>query len=80
MLRSLPRLPSRVDRSVVKVIAYKRTATGILSLLGCAALLVIGTSRAGGPPLMAFVAAAIFLLGGAWALRDGLRLLRELRR
>ena len=78
-LRSaLPRLPASVDRSVVKVIAYKRTATGVMSLLGCVALVVIATSRTGRPSPMAFVGAAMFLFGGAWALRDGVRLLREL--
>lgn len=74
------RLPPTVDRGTVKIIAYKRTVTGILSLFGCAALLVVGLQRASGPTFMAYFAAAMFLFGGTWALRDGIRLLRELRR
>jgi hypothetical protein len=74
-----PRLPKTVDRSIVKAIAYKRTATGVFSLVGCVALLAIASTRAGRPAPMAYVGAAVFLLTGAWALRDGLRLLRALR-
>jgi hypothetical protein len=70
---------SFVDRRIAKAIAIKRIVTGTMGLsLGVA--LVVGVYVHGGAPLHLLAAAMLFFVGGgAWALRDGLRLLRELR-
>ena len=69
-----------VDRSIAKMIAYKRLITGSLAMTaGCVTTYVgITNGHAMNPQL--FLALAIFFGGGAWALRDGLRLKRELAR
>ncbi|HEY8078443.1 MAG TPA: hypothetical protein VIF62_30145 [Labilithrix sp.] len=69
-----------VDRSIAKMIAYKRLITGTLAMIaGCVTTWVgITTQQAMTPQL--FLALAIFFGGGAWALRDGIRLRRELAR
>ncbi len=69
-----------VDRSIAKMITYKRLITGTLGMTaGCITTYVGLTSgRAMTPQL--FLALVIFFGGGAWTLRDGLRLKRELAR
>jgi len=70
----------RVDRSFARMIAYKRLFTGTLGLTGGVVMLVIAASRGGIPTPLAALSSAIFFGGGAWSLRDGVRLLRELSR
>lgn len=68
-----------VDRRIAKAIAIKRIVTGMLGLFLGVALLV-GVYAHGRAPVFLIVAATVFFFGGgAWSLRDGLRLLRELR-
>ncbi|MBN9164866.1 MAG: hypothetical protein BGO98_20940 [Myxococcales bacterium 68-20] len=68
-----------VDRSVARMIAYKRIVTGATSFaLGVALIILLGV-RGSAPPI-AGLALLIFFGGGAWMLRDGLRLRRELLR
>ena len=68
-----------VDRSLVRMIAYKRIVTGSLSLTAAVALSVLVAARGGVPPASFALALLLFVGGGAWSLRDGLRLRRELR-
>lgn len=71
--------PARtVDRSVAKMIAYKRIVTGTVSLCLAAAIAILGTLREGSKPLVA-LGFVIFAAGGRWTLRDGLRLRKELQ-
>ena len=72
-------VPSTVDRRLAKAIAYKRIVTGALSLVGAAVMVVIAFSRGERPASMAVLGAAILLFAGGWALRDGVRLFRDLR-
>ncbi len=73
-------LPRTVDRSIARMIATKRIITGSLALgAGTATLGVALQHRAALTPALA-LALAIFFAGGAWTLRDGIRLRRELRR
>lgn len=68
-----------VDRKFARLVAYKRIMTGSMSL-GAAVVLSIATAMHGGaPPLPFGLAMVIFVGGGIWTLRDGLRLRRELR-
>jgi hypothetical protein len=76
-------IPKTIDRAFARLIATKRIATGILSLAaGCAALawVVVRHGEVGNAKLMFGVFLAITLGGGAWTLRDGLRLRAELRK
>lgn len=74
-----PEMPRYVDRSFARVVAYKRIVTGSLSLSAAVLLSIAVALHGGAPPLSFAVALAIFVGGGSWALRDGLRLRRELR-
>jgi hypothetical protein len=76
----MPRMPPTVDRSIAKMIAYKRIFTGAFALAAgvILAVLTIANGRPWTPLLL--VALAIFFGGGVWTLRDGLRVRRELRR
>jgi hypothetical protein len=64
-----------VDRSVARMIAYKRLITGTLALAaGCVTTYVgVASGRPMTPQL--FLALLLFFGGGAWALRDGIRTL-----
>ncbi|MCW5836323.1 MAG: hypothetical protein KIS78_28240 [Labilithrix sp.] len=68
-----------VDRSLARMIAFKRIFTGGVSI-ACGVALVVVLALRGSPPPMAALALVIFFGGGAWTLRDGLRLRRELLR
>ena len=72
-----------VDVAFVRIVAYKRIFTACASLVASVALVGIVASRAAAaePRSLALtaLALAIFLGGGSWSLRDGLRLVRELR-
>ena len=67
-----------VDRSFARMVAYKRIVTGSLSI-ACGVGLIILLAVRGSPPPIAALALLIFFGGGAWTLRDGLRLRRELQ-
>jgi hypothetical protein len=69
-----------VDRSIARMIALKRIATGSLALAAGVGLIAVIAAQ--GRPFTAMVGLALLLFfgGGAWTLRDGLRLRRELQR
>ena len=66
-----------VDRAFARMVAFKRIVTGSLSI-ACGVGLVVALFVHGSPPPVAALALLIFFGGGAWTLRDGLRLRREL--
>jgi hypothetical protein len=68
-----------VDRSIARMIALKRIVTGSLSI-ACGAGLLVALVIHGSAPPSAALGLLIFFGGGAWTLRDGLRLRRELLR
>ena len=68
-----------VDRSIARMIAWKRIVTGSISI-ACGVALVVALIAHGHPPPIAGIGILIFVGGGAWTLRDGLRLRRELLR
>jgi|GEM_PF-1218739 len=71
-------MPRTVDRSIAKMIAYKRISTGVVALLAGVGMIVAAVLH-GGPPTPALgLALLIFFGGGAWTLRDGLRTRRAL--
>jgi hypothetical protein len=72
-------MPKTLDRRIAQAIAYKRIATGTAALFGGAAIVAIVIGHGGTPPALAGLALAIFWGGGAWTLRDGLRLRRALQ-
>lgn len=72
-----------IDRSFARMIAIKRIITGSLSIacgVGLTAALVwhATATSAPTPGALSAVGLLIFFGGGAWTLRDGLRLRREL--
>lgn len=73
-------MPRTVDRSLARMIATKRLITGSLALVAGVVLVAITVAHGGAPPPQLYFALVIFFGGGAWALRDGLRLRRELAR
>jgi hypothetical protein len=66
-----------VDRSIARMVALKRIITGSLSI-ACGVALLLALAIHGSPPPVAGVGLLIFFGGGAWTLRDGLRLRRAL--
>jgi hypothetical protein len=72
-------MAATVDRSLARMVSLKRIVTGSLSIACGVGLVVILALRGAAPP-MAGVALLIFFGGGAWTLRDGLRLRRLLAR
>ena len=72
-------MSGRVDRSVARMIAFKRIATGALSI-ACGVALIVALVIHGSPPPVAGVALLIFFGGGGWTLRDGLRLRKEIEK
>jgi len=72
------KMPRTVDRSIAKMIAYKRISTGTVALLAGVGLIVAAIVH-GGPPTPGLgLALLIFFGGGVWTLRDGLRTRRDL--
>ena len=71
--------PRTVDRSIARMIATKRLITGTLALAAGVGLLYIAISHGSAPTPSLALALLIFFGGGAWTLRDGLRLRRDLR-
>jgi acyl dehydratase len=71
--------PQHVDRSFARLVAYKRIMTGSLSLAASVVLSIAVALHGSAPPLAYAAAMVIFVGGGLWTLRDGLRLRRELR-
>jgi hypothetical protein len=74
------RMPKTVDKSIVRMVATKRIATGSSSIIAGAVMIYLTIAHGSGPsPLLAF--ALLFLWGGgAWSLRDGLRLRAQLKK
>lgn len=72
-------LPRTVDRSIARMIAMKRIITGCLALSAGTGLLAFAIHHGGRPTPGLGLALFIFFVGGAWTLRDGIRLRRELR-
>jgi hypothetical protein len=72
-------MPRTVDRSIAKMVAYKRISTGTAMLLAGVGMIVAAVVH-GGPPTPGLgLALLIFFGGGGWTLRDGLRTRRDLR-
>lgn len=69
-----------VDRSVARMIAYKRIVTGSLAFAAGIGMIVWTNVLGQRPTPLLGVALALFFVGGGWTLRDGLRLRRELLR
>ncbi|HWL85261.1 MAG TPA: hypothetical protein VNO21_05640 [Polyangiaceae bacterium] len=67
-----------VDRTFAKMIAYKRIITGSLGLLGAVVMTIIAFMQDRPLSPLFALSIVIFVGGGGWALRDGLRLRREL--
>ena len=74
-----PRMPRTVDRSFARMVALKRIVTGSLSI-ACGVGLIVALVVHGSAPPVAGIGLLIFFGGGAWTLRDGLRLRGELAR
>ena len=70
--------PQKIDRGFVKLITYKRFSTAALSYAAAIGLTIAVVMHGGAPALQFAAALVIFIGGGTWALRDGLRLRREL--
>lgn len=70
--------PQKLDRGFVKLITYKRFSTALLSYAAAIGLTIAVVIHGSAPPLQFALALVIFVGGGTWALRDGLRLRREL--
>ncbi len=71
-------MPKTVDKSIARMVAMKRIGTGCASLIAGGVLIYVTIAHGGAPtPLMGL---GLLLLwgGGAWTLRDGLRLRRQL--
>jgi hypothetical protein len=79
-LKGCMRFGPTVDRSFARMIAIKRLVTGSAAIALGVAFVVALAARGGSPPPAALFALAIFFGGGAWTLRDGVRLRRELTR
>lgn len=62
------------------MVAFKRIFTGSLSIACGVGLIVALILHSGSTPPIAGLALLIFFAGGAWTLRDGLRLRREIQR
>jgi hypothetical protein len=70
--------PQKIDRGFVKLVTYKRFSTALLSYAAAIGLTIAVVVHGSAPPLQFALALVIFIGGGTWALRDGLRLRREL--
>ena len=70
--------PQTIDRSFVRLITYKRFITATLSYAAAVGLTIAVVLHGSAPVFQLAAALVIFIGGGTWALRDGLRLRREL--
>ena len=72
-----------VDKKFAQMVAYKRVFTGCAGFIGGVVLIVLLATRQAQlnqrTLISAAIALALFFGGGAWSMRDGLRVLRELR-
>ncbi len=68
-----------VDRAFMRMVCIKRIVTGSVSIL-CGFALIVALVWHGSAPPMAALGLLIFFGGGAWTLRDGLRMRRDLPR
>ena len=75
----MPLMPRTVDRSIARMIAMKRIFTGSLSLAAGLGLSIVALRHGGSPTPALGLALLIFFGAGAWTLRDGLRLRRDLK-
>lgn len=67
-----------VDVKVARMIAYKRIITGSLALVAGVVVTVIGLTNQHPMTAQLGLALLIFFGGGAWTLRDGIRLKKEI--
>jgi hypothetical protein len=74
----MPPRPQTIDRSFVRLITYKRFITAGLSYAAAVGLTIAVIAHGSAPAFQLAAALIIFIGGGTWALRDGLRLRREL--
>lgn len=72
------RFPKTVDRSIARMVAMKRIATGVSALVLGVVTVIVGITHGGPYTPGFFLALALFFGCGVWALRDGLRLRRAL--
>ena len=72
--------PQMVDRGFMKMVCIKRIVTGSLSIASGVAFIIAMFVHGSAPPPIAALAVLIFFGGGAWTLRDGLRMRRELQK
>jgi len=68
-----------VDRAFVNMVAYKRIATGIAGLIGGVVMTALALTQGHSPTPLFALAILIFVGGGGWTLRDGLRMRAMLR-
>lgn len=73
-------MPRTVDRSIAKMIATKRIITGSLMIVAGVAFAIACVVHGARPSGQLGLALLIFFAGGSWALRDGLRVRKELQR
>jgi hypothetical protein len=71
-------LPKTVDKSIARMIAMKRIATGTSSLMAGGVLLYVTIEHGTGPTPLLVLGLLLLWGGGGWTLRDGLRLRRQL--
>lgn len=74
-----PVMPRTIDRSIARMIATKRIVTGTLGMIAGVVLTVLAVRHGSMPTPALGLALVIFFAGGAWTLRDGIRLHRELK-
>lgn len=71
-----------VDVAFVRIVAYKRLITAASSFVAACALVWVVNARGATDSKSLWMTAAALLIfcgGGAWSLRDGLRLIHELK-
>jgi hypothetical protein len=71
-------LPKTVDKSIARMVAMKRIATGSMSLAAGGVMFYVTLEHGTGMTPLIGVALLLLWGGGAWTLRDGLRLRKAL--
>jgi hypothetical protein len=69
-----------VDRKFARLVAMKRIITGSLSLVAAIVFAAVALAKHAPATPMLGLALLIFVGGGLWTLRDGIRLRREISR